>query len=284
MPSSVKSSCLYECRVMHHRFSPKEHRFDYRIFLFAIDLDELGSLDRTVGLFGVNRRALYSFREADYLPTGEALHNSVRRDAPKPGVPLKERVIAYLAGRGVELAGGKVVLVTLPRVAGYLFNPVSFYFCYDRDGAPRAAIAEVTNTFREMKAFFLGPQTLKDGAFRIQLPKNFYVSPFSDVDVSFDFTLREPSDSLAIRINDVDQGKLTLVSTLTGPRRVLTGTRLAFFTVKYPLITLRVITLIHLHALALWLKKVPWFAKSARPDDQTELYRPHASIARPTPS
>lgn len=284
MSPSVKSSCLYECRVMHHRFSPKEHHFDYRIFLFSIDLDELEALDRSVGLFSIRRPSLYRFRDGDYLPTGETLHNGGPSDAPRAGSPLKERVLTYLAQRGVDLSGGRVVLVTLPRVAGFLFNPVSFYFCYGRDGALTAAIAEVTNTFREMKAFFLGPESLREGAFRLQVPKAFYVSPFSDVDVAFDFTLREPTQALSIQINDIDHGTVSLVSTLTGPRRELTGARLAFFTLKYPLITLRVISLIHLHALALWLKKVPWFAKAARPEGQRDLYRPHASIARSTPS
>ncbi len=287
------NSCLYECRVMHARFTPRSHRFLYRIFLFAIDLDELGSLAGRLALFSVNRRNLYSFRETDFLPTGEPADR--RRPGPPetaeaapavpPGPGLKQRVVAYASSHGVDLAGGRVVLVTLPRVLGYLFNPVSFYFCYDRRGAPACAIAEVTNTFKEMKPYFLGPgaQAAARGEFRVRVPKHFYVSPFSDVDVAFDFVLRAPGDRLSIQIDDYAGAQRTLTSTLTGPRRELTTGRLAWFTLKYPLITLRVITLIHWHAFRLWLKRVPWFAKAARPADQRDLYRPHASLAHPAP-
>jgi DUF1365 family protein len=281
------NSCLYECDVLHARFSPRAHRFVYRLFLFAIDLDELDELPRRLAFFSLNRPNLYSFRESDFLPLGEALHNPTPRTilpekAEAPG--LKARVVAYAASQGVDLAGGRVVLVTLPRVFGYLFNPVSFYFCFDRHGRPAAAIAEVTNTFREMKPYFLGGAargSTDDGAFRLRVPKHFYVSPFSDVDVAFDFTLRVPGSRLAIQIDDYAGAERTLTSTLAGPRRELTSARLIGFTLKYPALTLRVIALIHWHAFRLWLKRVPWFAKAARPADQRELYRPHASIKHP---
>lgn len=272
---------------MHARFSPRPHRFLYRIFLFAIDLDELDALHRRFALFSVNRANLYSFRERDFLPTGEPIHNGQPENSsliPRPS-SLKQRVTAFLAERGVDLAGGRVMLVTLPRVLGYLFNPVSFYFCYDRAGAPVAALAEVTNTFKEMKPYFLGPATRAGAvgdAFALRTPKHFYVSPYSDVDVAFDFSLRAPTEKLSIQIDDYVGNERTLTSTLTGPRRELTGARLAWYMVKYPLITLRIISLIHWHAFLLWWKRVPWFAKSARPADQRGLYRPHQSIAPAT--
>jgi len=274
------NSCLYECDILHARFAPRPHRFLYRIFLFAIDLDELEALHRRLALFSVNRANLYSFRERDFLPTGEPVHNGPPEPAPPAG-RLKARITAFLAARGVDLAGGRVLLVTLPRVLGYLFNPVSFYFCYDRAGVPVAALAEVTNTFKEMKPYFLGPATraAADGAFRLRMPKHFYVSPYTDVDVEFDFTLRPPGENLSIQIDDYIGAGRTLTSVLAGPRRELTGPRLAWYAVKYPLITLRIIALIHWHAFRLWLKRIPWFAKAARPADQRGLYRPHPSLA-----
>jgi DUF1365 family protein len=276
------NSCLYECRVRHRRFVPRDHRFEYGIFLFALDLDELESLPGRLGLFSLRRPNVYRFRDADYLPTAEPVH---RPTAPGPAGsgPLKERVVRALAARGIDLSGGRVVLVTLPRILGYLFNPVSFYFCYGKDGAPAAALAEVTNTFREMKPYFLGRPA--DGRFRCRLPKDFYVSPFSDLDIAFDFDLRPPGERLAARIDDYAGAGRTLASTLLGERRELTAARLAWWTVKYPMLTLRIIALIHWHALRLWLKRVPWFAKASRPGLQRDLYRPHASIApaRETP-
>jgi DUF1365 family protein len=282
-PIAEVRSSLYECNVMHHRFAPKSHRFAYRIFMMAVDLDELGTLGRRMPFLSVNRRNLFSFREADYMPTGEPLHNGELRPPAGPAGGLRDRVLSYLGERGVDIPGGRIVLLTLPRVAGYLFNPVSFYFCYDSAGRPAAAIAEVTNTFREMKQYFLGPKALTGQAgretFQSRVPKFFYVSPFSDVDVAFDFHLRAPDDGLSIRIDDYKGDERTLASALTGRRRPFTPARLAWYAVKYPLITVKVIALIHFHALLLRLKRVPWFAKAARPVDQRELYRPHESIA-----
>lgn len=285
------NSRIYECQVMHARFVPKPHRFAYRIFMLAVDLDELPALHRRLRLLSVNRRNLYAFREDDYLPTAEPLHNA----SPTPSAPamtaaharsLKARVLAFLTARGVDAGpGGRVELVTLPRVLGYLFNPVSFYYCYDGTGACVASIAEVTNTFREMKPYFLGPENRRAGAsahapaaFHLRIPKHFYVSPFSDVDVAFDFRLHAPHENLLVQIDDYVGDQRTLTSTLTGPARPLTDARLAWFTLKYPLITLKIIGLIHWHAFRLYLKKISWFSKAARSSDQRDLYRPHTSL------
>ena len=273
------NSCLYECQVLHHRFSPVDNRFLYRIFMFALDLDELEALHRRLRFFSLNRRNLYNFCENDFLPAGEPLHNPTAPTAVAPTpAGLKARVVAYLAGRGIDLTGGRVLLIALPRVFGYLFNPVSFYFCYDRQGQPVAALAEVTNTFKEMKPFVLGPDTRQGTTFALRTPKYFYVSPFTDMDVAFDFTLRAPGDKLSVQIDDYDAGQRTLTSSLTGKRQPLTDRALAWFTLKYPFITLRVIGLIHWNAFRLYLKNVPWFAKAARPEAQRDLYRPHASL------
>ena len=254
--------------------------------MFAFDLDEIAALPKRLALFSNQRRNVYNFCERDFLPTTEIIHQPTPPGpAPAPSAGLKDRVIAHLAAHGIDLAGGRVMLITLPRVFGYQFNPVSFYFCYDRQGRPVASIAEVSNTFKEMKPFVLGPATRATTAnaavFSRRTPKYFYVSPFSDLDVDFDFTLHTPEDKLAIQIDDYAAGERTLTSVLTGSRTSLTNGRLAWFTFKYPFITLRVMALIHWQALQLYLKRVPWFAKSARPEAQRDLYRPHSSIAPP---
>ena len=275
---------------MHRRFTPREHGFVYRIFLFALDLDELDTLDARLRLFSTRRANLYRFHDADFFPVQEPLHNATSAPIQNPPSTirdpqsLKSRVVAHLATRGIDLAGGRVVLVALPRVLGYLFNPVAFYFCYDRTGAPVAALSEVTNTFREMKTFTLAPDTRDSDGFHLRAPKHFYVSPFSDVDVEFDFLLRPPGERLSVHIDDYTAGRRTLTSTLTGARRPLTDGQLLRTTLRHPLVTLRIITLIHWHALRLWLKRVPWFAKAARAADQRDLHRPHASLVRPASS
>lgn len=308
--SAQTSSALYESRVLHERFAPRRHRFAYRLFYLALDLDELPALGRRLRLFSLGGFNLFGLRERDYLPLDEPVHNPSAGGARSPGAvsgparpevtlpprnarpqvghhfALKQRVAAFCARHGVTLPDdARVTLVTLPRVLGYQFNPVSFYFCRDAAGAPLAAIAEVTNTFREMKAYFvpLAPARPVAGSFfHLRAPKHFYVSPFSDVDVAFDFTLRAPGEKLAVRIDDFAAGARTLHSTLTGERRPLTDARLAWYAVKFPLLTLRVIALIHWQALRLWLKRVPFFAKAARAADQRDLVRPHASLVRPS--
>ncbi len=287
------NSRIYECHIMHARLHPKAHRFGYNLFMLALDLDELPSLAREMRILKINTRGIFSFREKDYLPVDRPAHN------PLPGAdtaalaashtPLKARVVACLARRGIDAPPDcRVLLVTLPRVLGYQFNPVSFYFISTADGSPLASIAEVTNTFRETKLFVLGPRALSQtGAtpfFQLRAPKLFYVSPFSDVDVAFDFRLRPPGDRLALQIDDYTGPLRTLLTTVSGRARPLRDRTLAWFGVKYPFVTLKVIAAIHWEALRLYLKQVPCFRKAARAADQRDLYHPHASLtADPQP-
>jgi len=276
-------SRIYECHVMHARFHPRAHRFVYRVFMLGLDIDELPTLDRDLRLFSCNRPNLFSLRERDFLPLDETPHNPSTTCNPLgyKSATLKERVLAFVRAGGNDVgADARVELVTLPRMLGYRFNPVSFYFVRSAAGHPVAAICEVTNTFHEIKPYLLSGDTLSAAGFRLRVPKHFYVSPFSDVDVAFDFHLRVPTDRLAVQIDDYTGERRTLTSTLTGPARPLTDGALATFLIKYPLLTLRVIALIHWHALRLWWKRVPWFAKAGRAADQRDLYRPHASLTR----
>jgi DUF1365 family protein len=258
-------SCLYECSVMHHRLEPRKHHFRYKIFMLCLDLDEIDLAVHRIPLLSRNSFNLYTFRDDDHLQWGAA--------------KVKENLIAYLAQQGVSFPpNGRITLVTLPRVLGYIFNPVSFYFCFDADGAPLCSVVEVGNTFREMKPYLIR-EPLKEGLFRLVTPKHFYVSPFSKLDLDFDFKLRVPADSLEIFINDLEEGRRVLLTSLVGRRVPLSTARLAWFTLKYPLLTLRVIFLIHWHALLLWLKRIAFYQKHHQPDLQRDVLRPHASIA-----
>lgn len=268
----VMNSCLYECNVMHHRLAPKEHQFRYRIFMLALDLDEIDELTRRIPLLSHNRPNLYSYRDRDHLTL-----------AGWERATTRENLVAFLAQNGIQFPGsGRITLVTLPRVFGYLFNPVSFYFCCDAAGAPLCAVVEVGNTFGEMKPYLLR-EPVGENFFRLITPKHFYVSPFSPLDLAFDFKLRVPGDQLEIHIDDRDGEQRVLLSALTGRRVALTTARLAWFTIKYPLITLKVIFLIHWHALLLWGRRLPWYRKAADCDLQRDVLRPHASLAAKTP-
>ncbi len=273
-PPDHTLSCVYECSVMHHRLEPKVHHFSYRIFMLALDLDELDALDRRLLGFSRNRWNLYTFRDRDHLTLPGLEHATVR-----------DNLTAWLAQQDFALpADARVQLVTLPRVLGYIFNPVSFYFCFDAAGAPLCAVVEVGNTFGELKPYLLRAP-VGENFFRLVTPKHFYVSPFSDLDLAFDFKLRVPGDRLDIHIDDrtVDGDRPILLSALTGRRVPLTSPRLWWLTLKYPLITLKVIALIHWHAAILWLRRLPFHRKGANPQLQRDVFRPHESIAPRTP-
>lgn len=271
---------------MHQRLEPKRHRFEYGIFMLCVELDELDSLDARLRFLSRNRRNLYEFRDSDHLQVPGADHAG----------GVKESLRVWLRSQGVELPpDARFIFVTLPRVAGYIFNPVSFYFCETAVGEPLCSVAQVGNTFGELKPYLvpvegnvqrttLNTRFPETSSFRVVVPKHYYVSPFTALDVCFDFKLRTPGEELRITVNDVSGDRTLLISTLTGTRRPLTDGQLVRLTLKYPLVTLRVIALIHWHAVKLWWKRVPWHRKAADPDLQRGVFRPHASILPKPPA
>lgn len=286
-PTELRS-CLYDCSVMHHRLTPKEHRFRYNIFQFCLDLDELDTLSARLRLFHRNRRALYRFNDCDHIEANGAMEcgsSGVMAETASPPHSVKSFLLTWLSSQGLPLpAETRVLLLTHCRIFGYIFNPVSFYFCLDSQDRPLCAIAEVGNTFGEQKPFLLGPEHF-DGESRFHriVPKHFYVSPFCALDLAFDFKLRVPGEELDIHIDDREGDRPVLLTALTGHRIPLTDANLARLTLKYPLITLRVITLIHWHALKLWWKNVPWHRKAANPHLQRGVFNAHASLRNGAP-
>ncbi len=238
---------------------------EHAIFMFYLDLDELDAVAKKLFLFSHNRKSFYNFRDNDHEPSGAN--------------PLKARVIDFLSLNGIEFnPQGRIMLLTLPRVLGYIFNPISIYFCFDQSGVAVCSVVEVGNTFREMKLFLLKPDHLHDDKFSHRTPKHFYVSPFSSLELNFDFNLKIPGNNLDIRIDDYDGENKVLISTLTGHRAPLTNKKLFWFTFKYPLVTLKVIFLIHWHAFRLWIKRVPFYRKAANPALQNDVLRPHSTL------
>ncbi|MBY0449631.1 MAG: DUF1365 domain-containing protein [Cyanobacteria bacterium] len=266
---AVIHSSLYECQVMHHRLSPKKHRFVYNVFFFAIDLDELETLSKQLFWFNTKQAGFYRFLESDHLQLSEE--------------PLKERVRSYLTEQGIQLGNGRVILLTNLRTLGYVFNPVSFYFCTDEAKQPLAAIAEVSNTFYEMKPFYIPLDKTHNGTFKAIYPKYFYVSPFSDLDLKFDFRLTMPDESLKIIINDVtdEAGEQPiLLSSIVGKRLPLTDANILKLTFKYPLLTLKIIALIHWHAGLLFLKGLKFHLKESQIHLQKAVLNPHRSMLK----
>jgi len=172
-----------------------------------------------------------------------------------------------LRNHGIEERPDRVLLITSLRILGYVFNPVSFFYCFDRSGRPLAVVAEVSNTFRETKPFVITGEAFADGRFESTRRKLFYISPFIELDVDLHLRLALPTERLGIVIDDVQDGRRILHASMIGKRVPLTAARLAWFALKYPLVTVKVMAAIYWQALRLWLKGVPFFRK----DESTHL-------------
>lgn len=259
---------LYECAVMHCRLRPKRHGFNYRVFMFSVDLDDLANL-RLIG-FSHNRWNLFSIDDRDHVDLGKA-------------GGIRANLLAWIAEQGTSYPPEvRIRLLTFPRVLGYGFNPVSFYYIQSPSGEPLGAVAEVVNTFREMKLYQINSPNA-EGTLHRRVRKNFYVSPFSDPAMEFDFKLGQPGEAWRVNIDDYDSEGCVLVSGISGKRRELTSARLLGYSLKYPLLSLKIIGLIHWHAMLLWLRRVPFLRKAERLDAQLDVMRPHSSLNQNLP-
>jgi len=268
MANASLNSCLYKARVMHNRLASKPHWFHYDVFMFYLDLDEIDTLQKRLKFMSRNRFNLFNFRDIDHL--------QLPKENPDRTKNVRQHICDYLQANGVNIGRGRIMVLTNLCTLGYQFNPVSFYFCYDESDRPICSVVEICNTFLEMKPFFLGADTKEGDHYKLNTSKYFYVSPFIDMDTNFDFDLEIPGEKLQIRIDDFDKaGKRFFISTLSGSRKPLTDANLLLYFFSFPLITLKVITLIHWQALKLWLKKLPYHKKESNKELQREVYRPY---------
>lgn len=275
---SISSEKLLVSTVMHKRLRPKKHGFSYPVFYLAFPLSRVGDVDRGGIWFGVNRRALISFREQDYLPQQE--NNDSPDQQPQA---LQNWVRKILADAEVKSADGEIVLVTMPRILGYLFNPVNFFFCYDLNGQLRAVLSQVNNTFGETHNYLCVRPDGKDitGVDWIVADKQFHVSPFFERHGNYQFRFDEVQDRLTIQINYLDDdGESNLLTSVTGSlvdfnRRNL---KRAFW--RHPMQTLMVTLRIHWHALRLWRKGVAYIPKPKQYLDRLTKARSAFSKAR----
>ena len=238
------SSAVYLGRVMHHRIKPVRHRFVYRVFSLLLDLDRLAELDRGLRVLSVNRANLVSFHERDH--------------GARDGSPLRPWVDARLREHGLESAG-RVFLLCFPRLLGYVFNPLSVYYCYGLTGRLDAILYEVKNRCGEQRAYVLPVARAAEPAARVRqsCAKQFYVSPFIEMAAGYRFKLAPPGERLTLVIQEEVEQSTSMVATLTGRRRPLTDRQLLRAVLRLPLMTLKVIAAIHYEALRLWLKGAP---------------------------
>jgi len=263
------TSALYVGAVMHQRLRPVRHRLRYRMFSLLVDLDELVPLARRLRLFSLDRFNLFSLHQRDY---GDV----AGRADPRGG--LRAYVDRQLREAGLP-AAAKVFLLTMPRILGYAFNPLSVYFCHGADGALQALMYEVNNTFGERHSYLIAVDAGAHDSARIvqRCAKEFRVSPFLALDLDYVFRIEPPRperDSLRIGVIVNDRDGAMLNARFDAERRRLDDAALARVFLSHPLLTLKVIAAIHWEALRLLAKGVRLQTRPAAPARPVTLAKP----------
>lgn len=257
----ILRSGIYHGTVTHRRLRPKPHALRYRVFSLLIDLDELPMLDGCLRLFSRNGFNLFSFHDRDYGDGGNG--------------PLRTRIGRQLLAAGIDLRGGCIQLLCYPRILGFVFNPLSVFYCRAEDGAIAAVIYEVSNTFGERHSYVIRateePRGEPGAVIHQSCAKRFYVSPFNDVSGRYDFHLIPPAEKVAVAIDQHDSAGLVLQAAFTGRRQELGDSALLAAFIRYPLMTLKVVAGIHWEALRLWLKGNPLYKRPAAPKNGASI-------------
>ena len=236
----MTASALYTGRVQHLRLRPSRHELRYRLFNLLLDLDELPTLSRNLRLFAVDRPGVVSFHQRDHgagTTTG-----------------LRAWVDQQLREAGLQ-TGGHVRLLCMPRVFGHCFNPLSVYFCHHPNGWLSAMLYQVNNTFGQRHSYLI-PVEGQDasGLVRQACDKVFYVSPFMDMALRYEFRVHPPGESIAVTVNVLDDTGLLLGASFAGDRRPLTDRVLLSAVLRSPFLGLKVVGGIHWEALKIWRK------------------------------
>ena len=258
MSEAVSASGLYTGVVTHVRHRPRRHALKYRVFMLLIDLDEAPTLLRRSRWIRAGRFGLMSWREADHGDGGDR--------------PLKAQVQAVLADAGIS-AGGPIRLLTMPRILGHGFNPISVYFCHHADGRLAATLYEVSNTFGQRHRYLVASDGLGAALERHAADKRFYVSPFMDMDLAYRFVLRPPEEVVRLTIEVDDAGGSMLTAAFVGRRSAWTDANLMKAWLGHPLLTLKVVFGIHWEALQVFLKGVGFRHRPPLPPEPVTLGR-----------
>jgi len=240
---------FYTGAVVHRRYGAVAHKLRYRTAYLLLDLDRLDEANAASRLLGIERPRPLSFQAKDH------------GDGASPN--LASWVRQHLASQGVEDEAWRIELLTLPRMFGYVFNPITVYFIYGRDGALHHILYQVTNTFSE-RHFYLSPADPTAPIINQTSEKRLYVSPFFDVEGAYRFKVQPPCETVALTIRyDLANGDKALTASLTGIRKPVTTWRSALLLAQFPFMTLGVVAGIHWQALKLWLKGAKYRSRTA---------------------
>lgn len=256
-PAIASSSALYVGEVVHQRSRTFAHRLRYRLWMVLADLDELDALQSRLCLLGRGRFGLITLRTADH--------------GDRSGRPLRAQVESHLAEAGIDIAGGPIRLLTMPRILGYGFNPISVFFCHTPDGALAALLYEVTNTFQERHSYLVAVPADRTGAVRQTVDKQLFVSPFMDRDLTYDFTVRPPGEAVSVVVAVRRGDTPILTASFAGRRRPLSDGQLLRAFLTHPLLTWKVTWGIHWEAAKMMLKGARYRHRGPRPTQLVTL-------------
>lgn len=245
-------SAIYRGELRHRRFAPRAHEFTYPVYMAFLDVDRIPELLQVSRFSSYNQWNWTSYDERDHF--GD------------PRRSLRERLLEEARRNEVELPGGQIFLLTHLRYLGYVFNPVSFFYCYDSAGELKAVMSEVNNTFGESHNYWLTAECELPSAAakRFRTVKRMHVSPFHAMDLDYDWIFTAPGERLVAHMNTLAAGQPNFDATLRLERRPWNAKELLRALAAYPLMTLRVIGSIHWQALRLWAKGVPVYTHPAR--------------------
>ena len=235
------NSCIYSGFVTHRRFKPKRHFFSYKTFSLLIDLDELENLGKKIKFFSYNKFNILSFYDIDH--------------GPRDGSSLSRWVRDSLIKAKIDIGSGTIKLLCYPRFFGYVFNPLSIFYCYDEKSQPKAILYEVKNTFNEQHTYVFSASSSSNLILH-RCEKKFYVSPFIEMKTFYNFRLINPGKILNVFIKQRDSKGALLAACQTGKKLEMSSKNLFLQFIKHPLMSFKVIAAIHFEALSLWIKGV----------------------------
>lgn len=233
-------AALYTGRVTHRRFRPFVHKLAYRVFSVWLDVDRIADTAKRSWLFSYNRFGVASFHDKDH--------------GDRSGAPLRLWAERTLSAAGLKPPGGAIRVLTFPRILGYVFNPISLFFCYDPQNRLRAMIYEVHNTVGGAHAYVAPVPDGHEAFIRQGADKVFYVSPFIGMSAQYDFALRPPNETFSLTIHETVPEGPQLTATHSGERRAFSDAQLAWLLIANPLMTLKVFAGILWEALLIWRK------------------------------
>jgi len=240
------NSYIYNGKVIHKRFKPKEHFFKYNVFSLFIDLSELDQLNDSLNFFSLNRFNLISFYEKDH--------------GDRDGSSLMEWVKNNLSINKISTDNIRVKLLCYPRILGYVFNPLSIFFVYDKNENLISILYEVKNTFGEQHTYVFKVES-DNKLIQNNCSKKFHVSPFIEMDCNYFFRILYPGEKLSVVIDQYDQEGKILFASQDGERCNLTSKNLMKSYLKHPLMTFKIISAIHFEAFKLWIKGIRFIKK-----------------------